>query len=95
MKVKPLAGYLLVEPQEAETKTASGIILPDTATPEKPSLGKVLAVGDATYKDGQEIKAPVKKDDEVIYRKWGGEDIKVDGKELKLVKFEDVMAIVI
>lgn len=93
MKVKPLAGYVLVEPQEAETKTASGIILPDTASPEKPSLGKVLAVGPAKKHPQHTEEPPVAKNDVVIYRKWGGEDLKIDGKELKLVKFEDIMAI--
>lgn len=95
MKVKPLAGYILIEPVEAETKTASGIILPDTATQDKPSLGKVVEVGPAKKHPQHTEEPPAKKGDSVIYRKWGGEDLKLDNKELKLVKFEDVMAIVL
>ena len=94
MNIKPLAGYLLIEPQEAETKTASGIILPDSAA-EKPQQGKVLAVGDDIVTEhGTKIASPVKVGDTVIYKKWGGDEIKMDSKELKLVKFDDLMAIV-
>lgn len=94
MNIKPLAGYLLLEPKEAETKTASGIILPDSAA-EKPQQATVRAVGDdITTDNGTKIKSPVKVGDIVIYKKWGGDEIKVDGKELKLVKFDDLMALV-
>ena len=94
IKVKPLIGYVLVEPEEAEQKTASGIILPESAQ-EKPAQGKVLAVGDEMYFDnGKVLKAPVKVGDIVVYKKWGGDEIKVHGKELKLVKFDDLMAII-
>ncbi len=93
MTVKPLMGYVLIEPQEAETKTSSGIILPESAQ-EKPTLGKVLACGDPlTFPNGQIFPCPVKVSDKVFYKKWGTEEIKVDGKELKLVKFEDLIAI--
>lgn len=86
-------GYVLVEPQEAETKTSSGIILPETAQ-EKPAQGKVLAVGDdLVLENGKVVKAPVKVGDMVVYKKWGGDEIKAEGKELKLVKFDDLMAI--
>ncbi len=93
MKIKPLAGYALIEPQEAEEVTASGIVLPDTAQ-EKPAQGKVLAVGAPGMDHGKEIKPEFKVGDSVLYKKWGGDEIKTSGKELKLVKFEDVMAIV-
>lgn len=93
MKVTPLAGYAVIEPIEAETTTASGIILPDTAQ-EKPQYGKVVAIGKAKKIDKDVLEAEFKVNDKVIYKKWGGEDIKMDGKEYKLVKFEDVMAIV-
>ncbi len=94
LNVKPLAGYVLLEPREAETKTASGIILPDSAQ-EKPQQAKVVAVGDDVITDaGKKIPAPVKVGQIVIYKKWGGDEIKLEGKELKLVKFEDLMAIV-
>ena len=92
--IKPLAGYLLIEPGEAEERTPSGILIPDTAK-EKPQIGKVLAVGAAVITDnGTKINPPVAVGDRVYYKKWGGDEIKVDGKELKLVKFDDVMALV-
>lgn len=91
--IKPLAGYVLVEPLPAESKTASGIILPETAQ-ERPAIGMVVAVGDALYVDGKEITSPVKLGDKVFYKKWGGDEIKVGGEELKLVKFDDIMALV-
>jgi|SRR3989344_1520102 len=92
MNLKPAAGYLLLEPEEAETMTASGIVLPDKAG-EKPQSGKVLAVGDAETTDGgAKREAGVKVGDRVIYKKWGGNEIKIDGKEYLFVKFEDVLA---
>lgn len=86
-------GYVLVEPLEASSKTASGIYLPESAQ-EKPAQGTVLAVGDEMiFDNGKSIKSPVKVGEKVVYKKWGGDEIKVDGKELKLVKFDDLMAI--
>lgn len=93
LNVKPLMGYVLVEPVEAESKTASGIILPESAQ-EKPAQGKVLSVGeDLILENGKVLTCPVKVGDTVVYKKWGGDEIKVAGKELKLVKFDDLMAI--
>jgi chaperonin GroES len=92
-KLKPLAGYVLIEPSAKEEKTASGILLPDTAE-EKPQEGKVLACGADSVEEGKTIKCPVKVGDKVIYKKWGGNEIKVEGKELLLLKFEDLMAII-
>ena len=91
--IKPLAGYALIEPEEAEEITASGILLPDTAQ-EKPAQGKVLAVGATVKHPNHEEKAAFKAGDTVLYKKWGGDEIKIEGNELKLVKFEDVMAII-
>ncbi len=91
--LKPLAGYVLIEPAPKETKTTSGILLPDSAD-EKPQEGKVLACGDSIYEHGKEIVSPVKVGDKVVYKKWGGNEIKVEGKELLLIKFEDLMAVV-
>lgn len=93
VKIKPLAGYSLIEPQEAEEVTASGIVLPDTAQ-EKPAQGKVLAVGSPAFVEGKEVKPEFKAGDVVLYKKWGGDEIKIEGKEYKLVKFEDVMAVI-
>lgn len=93
VNIKPLMGYVLVEPDEAETKTSSGIILPESAQ-EKPAQGKVIACGDEmVLENGKVLKCPVKTGDKVVYKKWGGDEIKVGGKELKLVKFDDLMAI--
>lgn len=91
--IKPLAGYVLVEPLAPETKTSSGIILPEN-TQEKPAIGKVVAVGNPLYIDNKEILSPVQVGDKVVYKKWGGDEIKFEGKELKLVGFGDLMAIV-
>ncbi len=91
--LKPLAGYVLIEPAEKLTKTSSGIILPDSAD-EKPQEGKVLACGEDAIEEGKTIKCPVKVGDKVVYKKWGGNEVKVDGKEMLLIKFEDLMAIV-
>ena len=91
--IKPLAGYVLIEPAPKETKTLSGIVLPESAE-EKPQEGKVIACGDSTVVDGKEVKCPVKVGDKVVYKKWGGNEIKDGGKELLLIKFDDLMAIV-
>ena len=91
--IKPLMGYILIEPLEAESKTASGIYLPESAK-EKPAQGKVLSIGDDfILPNGQILKAPVVVGQKVVYKKWGGDEIKVNGVELKLVKFDDLMAI--
>lgn len=93
VSIKPLMGYVLVEPSEAETKTASGIILPESAQ-EKPAQGTVIACGDdMVMENGKTVKCPVKNGDKVVYKKWGGDEIKIDGVEYKLVKFDDLMAI--
>lgn len=93
LSLKPLNGYVLIEPTEAETRTASGIILPESAQ-EKPAMGTVLACGDEmVLENGKTMKCPVKVNDKVYYKKWGGDEIKIEGKELKLVKFDDLMAI--
>lgn len=91
--IKPLAGYVLIEPAPKETKTASGILLPDSSE-EKPQEGKVIAVGDDLVEEGKTVKCPVKVGDKVVYKKWGGNELKVEGKELLLIKFDDLMAIV-
>ena len=90
---KPLADRVLVEPEAAEEKTASGIILPDTAQ-EKPQTGRVIAVGSGRITDeGKEIPMKVKEGDVVIYAKYGGTEIKVDGGEYLIVKESDILAI--
>ncbi|HYD34988.1 MAG TPA: co-chaperone GroES [Vitreimonas sp.] len=89
--IKPLPGYILVEPAQGQKQTASGIYLPDSHE-EKPQHGTVLAVGDATVEEGKEVKCPVKVKDHVIYKKWGGNEFKVGEIEYQILKFEDVLA---
>jgi chaperonin GroES len=90
----PLPGYVLVEPEKAQKKTDSGIYLPDSHD-EKPQQGTVLAVGDAwATEHGATIKAPVKTGQTVIYKKWGGNDVKLGDIEYQFLKFEDILAIV-
>lgn len=92
LNIKPTAGYVLIEPLGAETKTASGIYLPDNAS-EKPQKGKIIAFGSSIFDDGHEIKSPVKLGDIVYYKKWGGNEVKIEGKECLFVKFEDILAV--
>jgi len=93
LNLKPTAGYILIEPVEAERKTPSGIVLPETHE-EKPQRGKVLAVGpEEITNSGQKRIAPCKTGDFVIYKQWGGNEVKIEGKEYLFVKFEDILAI--
>ncbi len=92
-KIKPLAGYALVKPEESEAKTASGLYLPENAQ-ERPARGIVVAVGASVRHSNHEEKAQFSVGDLVIYKKWGGDELKIESEEFKLVKFEDVMAIV-
>lgn len=96
LNLKPTAGYLLIEPLEKEVKTASGIYLPDNAG-EKPQKGKVIAVGsavDCDCKTGScKQESPAKVGETVLYKKWGGNEVKLEGKDYLFVKFEDVLAV--
>ncbi len=93
-KIKPLAGYVLVEPAKVETKTATGIYLPKN-NEEKPQYGKVLACGGSIWESGvKEIACPVKVGDQVIYKKWGGNEFRIGDTEYQFLKFEDVLAII-
>ncbi len=93
-KIKPLSDYLLIEPLEKETTTASGIVIPDTVK-EKPQEGKVKAVGPGRLSpEGERVKMEVKVGDVVFYKKWGGTEIKVENKEMLLVKEEDILAVI-
>lgn len=92
MNIRPLDDRIVVEPMEAEERTAGGIVLPDTAK-EKPQKGKVLAVGEGRVTDdGKRIPVSVKKGDVVLYAKYGGTEIKVDGKELLILRESDILA---
>ncbi len=93
MKLKPLGDRLIVRAIEEEETTASGLVLPDTAK-EKPQKGKVLAAGDGRLDDDGKRRVPldVAEGDEVLYSKYGGTEIKVDGEDLLVLRESDVLA---
>ncbi len=92
MKLKPVGDRLIVRAIDEEETTASGIVLPDTAK-EKPQRGKVLAVGEGKFGDDNErVPIDVSEGDEVLYSKYGGTEIKVDGDELLVLRESDVLA---
>ncbi len=92
--VKPLFDNVLVKPLEAVNTTASGIVLPDNAR-EKPQMGQVMAIGPGVMDDGEIVKKSmlVKVGDKVMYKKWGGDEVKVEGEEWMIVKQSDILAI--
>lgn len=89
VKIKPLADRVLIEPMEAEEKTASGIIIPDTAK-EKPQKGTVIATGPGTGEEKMEVKVG----DKVLYGKYSGTELTVDGKDYLIMKQSEILAIV-
>ena len=94
MKFRPLPDRVVVEALEAEAKTAGGVILPDTAQ-EKPQEGKVISTGPGVRgEDGNISALDVKKGDRVLYGKWSGTEIKVDGKDYLIMKESDIMGII-
>ncbi|MFZ2200031.1 MAG: co-chaperone GroES [Microgenomates group bacterium] len=93
-KLTPMAGYVLVEPTAKQTQTAGGIYLPDNAS-DKPQAGTVIAVGNSIWESGvKELKSPVIVGDQVVYKKWGGNDVKMNGVEYQFLKFEDILAVI-
>ena len=94
MKFRPLHDRVVVQRVKEDTKSAGGIIIPDTAT-EKPSEGKIVAVGPGTRNDDVTYnKLDVKKGDRVLFGKWGGTEVKIDGKDLLIMKESDIMGII-
>jgi chaperonin GroES len=94
MNLRPLDDRVIVKPAKAEEVTKSGIVLPDTAQ-EKPQRGTVVAVGPGKMKDdGERTAVDVKVDDVVIYGKYGGMDIKLEGDDYKILKSDDIFAVV-
>lgn len=90
----PTPGYVFISPDESPNQTDSGIYLPDSHD-EKPQQGVVLSVGDTwVTENGARIEAPVKKGDHVIYKKWGGNEVKIGDKEYQFLKFEDILAVI-
>ena len=95
LKVRPLDDRVVVEPLEAEEKTAGGILLPDTAK-QKPQRGRVLAVGPGKLREsGERSMLAVAKGDEVIYGRYTGNDIEVAGREVKILRESDILAKVV
>ncbi len=94
MKIRPLHDRVLVERVEQEQKSAGGIIIPDTAK-EKPMEGKVIAVGSGNRDENGKVQPlDVKKGDKILFAKWGGTEIKLDGKEYLIMKESDILAVV-
>ncbi len=95
MKLKPLSDNIVIKPKEREEKTEGGILLPDSAGESKPERGEVVAVGPGKKdKDGKRIKPEVSKGEEVIFTKYGPNEIEIDEEEYLIAKEEDVLAIV-
>ena len=94
MKVRPLHDRLIVKRLEEEDKTKGGIIIPDTAK-EKPIEGKVIAAGEGRIKkDGKKIPMEVKMGDRILFAKYGGTEVKLDGEEYLMMKEDDVLAVI-
>jgi chaperonin GroES len=94
MKIRPLADKVIVQRLEAESKTAGGIVLPDSAK-EKPKRGKIIAVGEGKLlDDGKRAEMSVKKGQEVLFTSYAGTEIKIDGKEYLIMDESDIMAII-
>ena len=93
MKLQPLGDKVVINVKEEENQTAPGIILPDTAK-EKPVMGEVIAVGSGEIVDGKKVALDVKEGDTVIYQKYAGSTVKLDGEEYLIVRQNDILAIV-
>jgi chaperonin GroES len=94
MQIRPLHDRVVVKRVEEETKTRGGIIIPDTAA-EKPQQGEVIAVGPgARNEDGKVIPVEVKKGDRVLFGKWSGTEVKIDGAEILIMKESDIMGVI-
>jgi chaperonin GroES len=94
MKIRPLQDRIIVQRIEEEEKTAGGIIIPDTAK-EKPQIGRVIAAGNGRKtEDGKIVPMDVKKDDKVLFSKYAGSEVKLDGEEYLIMKEDDILGIV-
>ncbi len=94
MKFRPLHDRVLVRRADPETKTAGGIIIPESAE-EKPSEGKIVAVGNGYVNDNGDVRAlDVKKGDKVIFSKWAGTEVTIDGEELMVMKESDIIGVI-
>ncbi len=88
MKIKPMDDRILLEPLQAEEKTSSGIIIPDSAK-EKPRAGVVIAVG-----TDEDLQEKIKEGNKVLFTKYGGDEVEMDGKEYKIIQRSDVLAVI-
>jgi len=91
--IRPLEDRIVVQAVEAETTTASGLVIPDTAK-EKPQEGIVLAIGPGRFEDGQRVPLDVKEGDRVLYSKYGGTEVKYGGEEYLVLSARDVLAVI-
>jgi chaperonin GroES len=91
--IRPLEDRIVVQAVEAETTTASGLVIPDTAK-EKPQEGIVLAIGPGRFEDGQRVPLDVKEGDRVLYSKYGGTEVKYNGVEYLVLSARDVLAVI-
>lgn len=92
-KIRPLSDRVVVEPREMETKTAGGIVIPDTADKDKPIQGTVIAVGTGKYIDGKLNPLQVKVGDKVLFGKYSGTNVKLDDAEYLVMREEDIMGV--
>ena len=93
MKFRPLHDRVLIKRLDSEEKTAGGLIIPDTAK-EKPMEGEVIAVGEGAYNDdGDRIKPDLKAGDKVLFGKWNGTEVKIDGEDLLIMKESEIMGV--
>ena len=92
--LRPLGANVVVEVEEVAEKTASGIYIPDTASKERPMQGKVLAVGKGGIVDGKRVPVDVKAGDSVVFAKYSGTEVKLDGVEYSVVRQSDILAVV-
>lgn len=94
LKIRPLSDRIVVEPQEVESKTAGGIVIPDTADKDKPMQGKVIAIGEGKWHDGKQQPLQVKVGEVILFGKYAGTNIKLGEKEYLVMREEDVMGII-
>ncbi len=93
MKLKPLGDKVVVKPEEAEEQTKAGIVLPDTAK-EKPQRGKVVAVGSGKIIEGKKVPLDVAEGDVVLFKKYGPDEVKINGEEYYILEEADILAII-
>ncbi len=92
-KIRPLSDRIVVEPKELESKSAGGIVIPDSADKDKPMQGTVVAIGNGRYVDGKLLPLQVKIGDRILFGKYAGTSVKLTSKELLVMREEDVMGV--